>query len=165
MLCVAVVGPGEDATAADVESARAVGALVAAQGWVTLTGGRGAGVMQAAADGSRTAGGFSIGILPATDRSGAAPELTVALPTGLGEARNAVLVTAADAVVACGINAGTLSEIALALRAGRPTVLVSPEPALVAGLVALAPGVLRIAESAEDAVQWLAQRLRRGGEH
>jgi uncharacterized protein (TIGR00725 family) len=161
VLSVAIVGPGEQAAPADVEAAREVGALVAAHGWVTLTGGRDAGVMGAAAQGARASGGTVLGLLPGSDRSGASEALTVALPTGLGEARNAVLVTAADAVIACGISPGTLSEIALALRAERPTVLVNPEPAVSAALLALAPGSVRIADSAEDAVEWVAQRLER----
>src|SRR5262245_46919658 len=122
--CVAVVGPGEDASPRAVADAEAVGRLLAARGWVTVTGGRAAGVMAAAAEGATGAGGVALGLLPGEDSRDAAPGLTVALATGLGEARNAVLVTTAVAVISCGINSGTVSELALALRAEKPTVLV-----------------------------------------
>jgi uncharacterized protein (TIGR00725 family) len=78
--------------------------------------------MDAAARGCASAGGTSIGILPGESRSAASPHLSVAIPTGLGEARNALVVRAADVVIAVGGEFGTLSEIALALKTGRPVV-------------------------------------------
>ena len=86
-----------------------------------LCGGLG-GVMEAAAEGAASAGGTVVGILPGGDRSAANPYVTVAIATGLGEARNAVLTAAADAVIAIGGGWGTLSEIALARKHGRPVV-------------------------------------------
>jgi len=79
-------------------------------------------VMDAAARGCEAGGGLSIGILPGEHRDPASPHLTVSIPTGLGEARNALVVRAADAVIAIGGEFGTLSEIALALKAGTPVV-------------------------------------------
>jgi len=117
---VAVVGAG-DASARQVEQAEAVGRAVAAAGAVLVCGGLG-GVMAAACRGAKDAGGLTVGILPGTDRAGANHHLDVALPTGLGEARNAVVVRSADAVVAVGGEYGTLSEMALALKAGIPVV-------------------------------------------
>jgi hypothetical protein len=158
--CVAVVGPGEGAPADAVADAEAVGRLLAGRGWVTLCGGRAAGVMAAAARGAAAAGGLAVGLLPGADRADAAPGLAAALPTGLGEARNAVLVTAADAVVGCGMNPGTASEVALALRAGKPTALVRPAPDAAAFFAALAGAApLHLAETAEQAVAWVAARL------
>jgi uncharacterized protein (TIGR00725 family) len=123
---VAVVGPGEEATQDAIDDAEATGAEIAERGWITLTGGRDAGVMAAAARGSAGRGGVSLGLLPGASRADAAPELTIALATGLGESRNALIATGADAVVACGMNPGTASEVALALRARKPIVLVRP---------------------------------------
>ena len=158
--CVAVVGPGEGASSEACADAKAVGQLLAAHGWVILTGGRAAGVMAAAADGASAAGGFVVGVLPGFDRRDAAPGLTVALPTGLGEARNAVLVTAADAVIGCGLNPGTVSEIALALKAGKPTVLVRPAASAVAFFAALAPDArISAASTPEEAVAWVEAQL------
>jgi uncharacterized protein (TIGR00725 family) len=152
-LAVAIVGPGEGATAQDVADAMAVACLVAERGWVTLCGGRNAGVMAAAAMGAKSGGGISVGILPGSDRRDAAGSLSVALPTGLGEARNAVLITAADAVIACGFSSGTLSEIALALKANKPLILVRPSDETTALLAPLTAGAsVYVAETAEDAV-------------
>ena len=78
--------------------------------------------MEAACRGAAGAGGTSVGILPGSDRVAANPHVTVAIPTGLGEARNALVVRAADALIAVEGGWGTLSEIALALKAGKPVV-------------------------------------------
>jgi uncharacterized protein (TIGR00725 family) len=95
-----------------------VGRLVAQRGAVVVCGGLG-GAMEAACRGAKQADGLTVGILPGSDRSAANPFVDVALPTGLGEARNALVVGAADVVIAVGRGYGTLSEIALALRAGK----------------------------------------------
>ena len=118
---VAVVGPGPDASRRDCERAREVGRLLAERGSRVLTGGL-SGVMAAAAEGCSQAGGISIGLLPGTDREAASPHLTIALPTGLGELRNGLLVRSADGIVAVGGSWGTLSEVALAHRLGVPVV-------------------------------------------
>ncbi len=118
---VAVVGPGVGATEAELRAAEEIGALLAAAGAVLLTGGLG-GVMSAAARGSARGGGHSVGLLPGSDRQEADPAHTVAIPTGLGELRNGLLVRAADVVVCVGLSWGTLSEVALAMRTGVPVV-------------------------------------------
>ena len=78
--------------------------------------------MEAACRGAHAAGGMTVGLLPRRDRDAANRWVTVAIPTGLGEVRNALVVRAADAVVAIGGGYGTLSEIALALKTGKPVV-------------------------------------------
>jgi uncharacterized protein (TIGR00725 family) len=115
-----VVGPGE-ASDGHVEAAAVVGRLVAERGALLVCGGLG-GVMEGACRGAKQAGGTTIGILPGVERSDANPYVDVALPTGLGQARNAVVARAADAVIAIGGGYGTLSEIALALRREKPVV-------------------------------------------
>jgi uncharacterized protein (TIGR00725 family) len=137
---VAVIGPGEDASARDCEAARRVGALLAAAGWVTLTGGWNVGVMDAASRGAREAGGLTVGLLPGRDAEGASPGVELVIPTGLGEARNNLVVLASDALVCCGMSAGTASEAALALRGGKPLVLVAPAEETVAFLRSLRRG-------------------------
>lgn len=99
-----------------------MGRLLAERGLVVVTGGLG-GVMAGAARGCGLAGGTSLGLLPGEDRSAANPHLTLTIPTGLGEMRNALLVRSCDAVIAVGSSWGTLSEIALAARTGVPVVL------------------------------------------
>lgn len=127
---VAVVGPSApDPAVAD--QARTAGRLLAERGYLLLTGGLG-GVMAAAAAGASAAGGTAVALLPGDRREDASPGHAVAIPTGLGEMRNALLVRSADAVLAVGGSWGTTSEIALAARTGVPVVSVGswdlPEP-------------------------------------
>jgi len=117
---VAVCGPGV-ASDEETAAAREIGRLLAEGGAVVVCGGRG-GVMDAAARGAREGGGLSVGLLPDDDRAGAGQHLTVSLPTGLGETRNALVARSADALVAVGGEFGTLSEIAFALKLGKPVV-------------------------------------------
>ncbi|HWP34324.1 MAG TPA: TIGR00725 family protein, partial [Thermodesulfobacteriota bacterium] len=119
-LYVAVIGEGEAGPQA-LADAEAVGRLLAARGAVVVCGGMG-GVMDAAARGARAAGGVSIGILPGTRREEGSPALTYRLPTGLGHARNPLVVLAADAVIAIGGRAGTLTEIGYALIYRKPVI-------------------------------------------
>ena len=117
---VAVVG-GSDCTPQEAEWAAAVGRLIAERGAVLLCGGLG-GVMEAAARGAKAAGGLTIGILPGNDAADANASIDVALATGMGEMRNALIVRAAQALIAIGGGWGTLSEIALARRTSTPVV-------------------------------------------
>ncbi len=125
-----MVGPGSDVPEEVLAAAEEAGAAVAAAGAGLVCGGLG-GVMEAACRGARSRGGLTLGLLPGTSRDDANGWVVVAVPTGLGEARNALVVRAADAVVAIGGGWGTLSEIALALKTGVPVVGVGTwEPAL-----------------------------------
>jgi uncharacterized protein (TIGR00725 family) len=117
--CIAVIGPGRDVGEAELAQAEQAGAAIADAGATLVCGGLG-GVMEAACRGARSRGGFTVGLLPGADREDANGWVVLALPTGLGEARGALIVRAADAVVAIGGGWGTLSEIAFALRAGVP---------------------------------------------
>jgi uncharacterized protein (TIGR00725 family) len=117
---VAVVGASAP-TETQAQAAEEVGRELAAAGAVVVTGGRD-GVMAAASRGAARAGGLVVGILPGEDRAAANEWVGVALPTGLGELRNGLVVRSADAVVAVGGAYGTLSEIALALARGMPVV-------------------------------------------
>jgi uncharacterized protein (TIGR00725 family) len=117
---VAVAGPG-DAAEAELAVAEEVGAGLAAAGAVVVTGGLG-GVMEAACRGARSRLGVTLGLLPGIDRAEANGWVSVAIPTGLGELRNGLVVRSSDAVVAIGGGPGTLSEIALALKTGRGVV-------------------------------------------
>ena len=117
---VAVVGSGS-ATGELYEMAREVGRLVAGRGGIVVCGGL-SGVMEAAARGATEAGGVALGILPDEDRGRANPYLSYSIPTGTGQARNLAVVCSAGVVVAVGGEYGTLSEIGLALKIGRPVV-------------------------------------------
>ena len=117
---VAVVGAG-DASRWEIDQAEEPSDLLGRSGAVLICGGLG-GVMHAAARGAQSEGGISVGILPGDDRRPGSPHLTVAIPTGLGEARNTLVVRGADAMIAVGGEFGTLSEIAFALRIGKPVI-------------------------------------------
>ena len=146
---IGVVGPSacDPPTA---ELARAVGRGIAERGAVLLCGGRG-GVMEAAAEGARGAGGLTIGVLPGEDARQSVPNafIDVALFTGLGEGRNWINVCASDAIIAIGGGFGTLSEIALALKAKRPVVLVGSWNFAIDGASPSLPRAAHAAEAVE----------------
>ena len=157
---VGVSGGGEAGEGA-CRMAEEVGRELARRGAVVVTGGLG-GAMEAASRGAKAAQGTTIGILPRDSRDEANPWVDVAVATGLGEGRNVVLVRTVDAVVAVAGEFGTLSEIALALRAGKPVVglgtweLVKDGRPLDAVVVATTP-----AEAAEKAVALATERRAR----
>ena len=120
---VAVVGAGGDVAPEVLAIAEAVGAELARRGAVVVTGGLG-GVMEAACRGARRGGAVTLGILPGDDRAAANPFVAVAVATGLGELRNGLVVRSADALIAIAGEHGTLSEIALALKAGKRVIAI-----------------------------------------
>ena len=128
---VAVVG-GYQASAETTRAAEDVGRLLAEEGAVIVTGGR-QGVAAAASRGASEAGGTAVGILPGRSRGQANPWVTIAIPTGLGETRNALVVMGADAVIAFPGVWGTLSEIAHAALADTPVVAMPGTWELAAG--------------------------------
>jgi uncharacterized protein (TIGR00725 family) len=138
--CVAVIGPGE-ATPAEVAVAEEVGARLVDLGATVVTGGLG-GVMEAASRGAKSRRGVTIGLLPGLDRSEANGWVDVAIATGLGEIRNALIVRTSDALVAVGGGAGTLAEIGFALKLGRPVIGVGTFQVV---------GVVQVATAAEAA--------------
>jgi uncharacterized protein (TIGR00725 family) len=119
-MIVAVIG-GARCTPAEAEAAETTGRLLAEAGAVLVCGGRG-GVMAAACRGAKSAGGLTVGVLPGDDASQANQWVDVPIVTGLGEARNTIVVRSAQAVIAVGGSHGTLSEIAFALKWGKRVV-------------------------------------------
>jgi hypothetical protein len=113
---IAVIGTA-DATPEIYEAARTIGHLIATNHETLVCGGLG-GVMEAACTGAHEEGGITVGIVPDTGNGNAS--LDIVIRTGLGHARNALVVQSADAVIAVGGNYGTLSEVAIALKTGRP---------------------------------------------
>jgi uncharacterized protein (TIGR00725 family) len=147
---VAVIGPS-NATADETRAAEAIGRGLADGGAILVCGGLG-GVMSAACHGASAAAGVTVGFLPEADRESANEWVQIALPTGLGELRNGLIIRAADAVIAVGGAYGTLSEIALALRTNVPVI----------GLHTWdIEGIERVGtpgEAVERALQWAAGR-------
>jgi len=139
------VGAGEG----DSPVAQAVGRELASRSAVVVCGGLG-GVMEAACRGAKEAGGHTVGILPGSDRTAANPFVDTAVPTGLGEARNVLVVRAADALIAVGGGYGTLSEIALALKAGKRVVALDSWD--IEGVVAVADPAAAVAAVLGDSL-------------
>ncbi len=119
--CIAVCGPGTGATDGELAWAEEVGGLLAEAGAVLICGGLG-GVMEAACRGARSKLGFTVGLLPGDRREDANGWVSLAIPTGMGEARNFLIVRAADAIIAIGGGWGTLSEVAFAMKRGTPVI-------------------------------------------
>jgi uncharacterized protein (TIGR00725 family) len=153
---VAVCGESDPQTSL-ADQAFELGRGIAERDAVLICGGL-TGVMEHAARGARSAGGLTIGLLPGDDPDAANDHIDVAIATALGRARNAVLARSADGVIALGGGLGTLSEIALAMRDGRPTIGIRTwrfdrdgrtEPEL------------PIAANVKEALDWLFARMAR----
>src|ERR671914_527685 len=110
-----------------LDQAEVLGRRLAEGGAIVVCGG-GPGVMAAVCRGAQSTGGTTVGLLPGLDRAEGNPHLTIAIPTGLGQGRNLLLVRSSAALVAVGGGFGTLSEIALALRMGTPVIGLAPWP-------------------------------------
>jgi len=149
-MIVSVIGAGTcDKEISDI--AEEVGRLVARKGAILVTGGLG-GVMEAASKGAKEAGGITVGILPGFSKNEANQYVQIPIPTGLSHARNILVVRSADAVIAVAGEYGTLSEIAIALKLGKPVVGIKTWDNI--------KGLIK-AESAEDAVNKVWELLGR----
>ncbi|KPJ63105.1 MAG: hypothetical protein AMS15_01775 [Planctomycetes bacterium DG_23] len=157
---IAVIGSG-DASERESRLAEEVGREIGRQGAILVCGGLG-GVMESASKGAREAGGLTVGILPGMDSKSANPYIDIPIPTGLGEARNAIVAVSGDAVIAIGGSLGTLSEIAFALKARIPVIALSTWDLDEARL----PKDVRIlrAKDARDAVAKAIRFRQRSGE-
>lgn len=124
-IIIGVMGPAERAREDHVRNAFELGRLIAQEGWVTLTGGRNAGVMEAASRGAKEAGGLTVGILPTRDRKMISAAVDIPIITDMGSGRNNINVLTSDLIIACGMGAGTASEVALALKADKPVILLT----------------------------------------
>ena len=154
---VAVCGAGSAVTDEDVHAAEAVGRLLAFRGATVVCGGLG-GVMAAAARGVQAGGGVSVGLLPDWNPDEAAAEISIALPTGMGEMRNALIVRACRGMIAIGGGYGTLTEVALALRLGRPVAALASWEVRRAHADEPDPAIYK-ATGPEDAVDWILGRI------
>jgi hypothetical protein len=150
---IGVMGPGEGAVADACRLARRLGALIAREGWAVLCGGVAAGVMEAVCQGAREQGGLTIGVLPGAEGSEASAALDVAIRTGMGSGRNNINVLSSDVVVACGMSAGTASEVALAIKARRPVILLGADERAAAFFRDLGGDRVRVTADPEDAVR------------
>ncbi|WP_017718920.1 SLOG cluster 4 domain-containing protein [Kamptonema formosum] len=151
-IVIGVMGPGAGATAADMQNAFEIGLLIAKSGWVLLTGGRDAGVMDAAYIGAKEANGLTVGILPTDGTGMISPAVDIAIFTGMGSARNNINVLSSDVLVACGMGAGTASEIALAIKANKKVVLLNDDESSQVFFKKLSPENVFVVGSPEEAI-------------
>ncbi|MFC1895741.1 TIGR00725 family protein [Thermodesulfobacteriota bacterium] len=147
LIVVGVMGGGQAS-----EAACRLGQLVAREGWVLLNGGRASGIMEATAKGAKAEGGLTVGILPDDGPKYTSPYIDIAICTGMGSARNTINVLSSHVIIACQGGLGTLSEVALALKHGRPVILLGLDPGPLTRTHA-PPGRLFSARTPEEAVQ------------
>ena len=114
-LIIGVMGGGS-AEDQDIKNAYKLGALIAKNNWILINGGRNAGIMEASAKGANENGGLTIGILPGRNSTSVSDHIQIPIYTDMGNARNNINILSSDIIVACPGGAGTLSEIALALK-------------------------------------------------
>ena len=143
---VGVIGAGQPSPQG-LASARELGRLLAQGGATILCGGLG-GIMEGVCQGAREAGGETIGLLPGGDAAAANPYVTLPIPTGMGHARNVLIAQAAEVLVAVEGEYGTLSEIAIALKLGKPVFSLGSWPGV--------PGLQPVATPQEAATKVLA---------
>jgi uncharacterized protein (TIGR00725 family) len=157
---VGVMGQGEGASREDEAHAELLGELVAREQWVLLTGGRDAGIMRAASRGAkRVPGSLTVGILP-NRTTPPSPHVDVAIITDMNEARNNINVLSSNVIVACGrVGPGTTSEIALALKAGKPVLLLGGTEGATAFFQNLSQGKIINVDSAQQAIEVIRSRF------
>ena len=149
---------GGQADEKTIRDAYRLGALIAQNRWYLLNGGREAGIMAASARGAAEHNGITIGILPDSHRQRISPHITIPIITGLGNARNCINVLTSDVVVACPGGAGTLSEIALALKNQKPVITLGFSFFSVPGIF-LETARLSAAETPEAVVERIRELL------
>lgn len=150
---IGVMGPGAGAGERDLKNAYALGQLIAQQGWVLLTGGRGVGVMEAGSQGAKSVNGLTVGVLPNANTEGMSEAVDIAIFTDMGNGRNNINVLSSDVVIACGLGVGTLSEIALGIKNHKPVIILADYPEMQQCLATLAGDSLWFAETPEVAIE------------
>ena len=156
---VGVMGPGDGVSEQIKSTAFNLGKLIAENNWVLLNGGRNVGVMDAVSLGAHESGGLVIGVLPTDTNSIASNGVDIAIVTGMGDARNNINILTADVVIACGMNPGTASEVALAIKVKKPIILIECDIETIAFFTKMDSINITVAKSCEDAVQIVKKHL------
>jgi uncharacterized protein (TIGR00725 family) len=120
---IGIMGPGSPDDPEILHHARILGREIARMDWILLTGGRAAGVMEAASRGASEEGGLTIGILPGNNRNQASSYIQIPVVTGMGHARNVINILTSDVIVVCGMGPGTASEASLAIKMNKPLIV------------------------------------------
>ena len=144
---IGVMGPGDEATSEQTAVAEELGREIARAGWITLSGGRNSGVMDAVNRGAKSADGLTIGILPTKEPDKISAFVDIPIITDMGSARNNINVLSSDVVVACGTGRGTASEIALALKSNKRVILLASSATAEAFFQEIGGKLLSVADS------------------
>ena len=155
---IGVMGVGL-ATSEELQLAYNLGKAIAENNWVLLTGGRKAGVMDAASRGAEAANGLVVGVLPGSDTAFVSPAVDIAIVTDMGNARNNINVLSSDVVIACGMGLGTASEVALALKNHKPVILLNQSQLTEQFFGSLATENLFSASTVEEAIATVREIL------
>ena len=150
---IGVMGPGEEATDHDKNIAYKLGRLIAKQGWILLSGGRNLGVMDAVNRGAKDANGLTVGIMPTSEPETISKAVDIAIITEMKSARNNINVLSSDVVIACGMGAGTASEIALALKAKKKVILLDQDEETKNFFQKIGKNEVYICNNPEDAIE------------
>ena len=155
---IGVMGVGST-TPEQLQLAYNLGKAIAENNWVLLTGGRKAGVMDAASRGAKSADGLVVGVLPGGDSISKSPAVDIAIVTDMGNARNNINVLSSDVVIACGMGLGTASEVALALKNCKPVVLLNQSQLTEQFFTSLTTENLFLAQTVEEAIALVKETL------
>ncbi|MFA6329793.1 MAG: cytochrome [Candidatus Micrarchaeia archaeon] len=160
-IIVGVMGPGEKCSKQDGQRAFELGALIAKNGWVLLSGGRNVGAMNEANRGAKSQNGLTIGIIPRADPGFVSEFVDVPIYTDLGSARNNINVLSCNAIISLNFSTpGTLSEVALALKAKKNVVLLSDDKEAVKFVQKMAPTLVYVAKNPKEAIEITKRLLR-----
>lgn len=150
---IGVMGPGNNATEEDKNNAFELGKLIAEKDWILLSGGRNQGVMEEVSKGAKSANGLTIGIIPTKNKEDVSDAVDVAIITGMGSARNLINILSSDVIIACGMESGTASEVALALKEKRKVILLTKNEEGNIFFKNLDPNLVSIVQTPQEAIE------------
>jgi uncharacterized protein (TIGR00725 family) len=158
-IIIGVMGPGENATPDDNELAYDLGRAIAKSGWITLSGGRSFGVMDAALKGASEEGGLTIGILPGDNDKNSSPHAQIKIVTSMGSGRNYISVLSSHVVVVLGMAAGTASEVALALKSRKKIILLNQDEITIRFFKNMGTYNVLVSKTVEETVKYIKDYL------
>jgi uncharacterized protein (TIGR00725 family) len=158
-IIVGVMGPGENASPEENEIAFDLGFAIAKNGWVTLTGGRSFGIMDAAMKGAREGNGLTIGVLPDSNDHNASENAQIKIVTGMGSARNFINVLSSNIIVVLGMAAGTASEVALAIKSNKKVILLNQDEITIRFFKNIGTYRVMVAKSVDEVVHQIKDYL------
>lgn len=153
------MGPGESATPEDNELAFELGSQIAKNGWLLLTGGRSFGVMEAALKGAVDSGGLTLAVLPWENDREASENAHIRICTGMGSGRNIINALSSKIIVVIGMAAGTASEVAHALKAGRKVILLNQDEITIRFFKNVGGYKIMVANSVDETIHMIKDYL------